>query len=167
MKKIKHLALLFLAALVLFAGCEKDEEGNVIVASMKAKIDGALWTSIVRVTVHEDGYFNITGTALSGKVLNITVLGETTGTYSLAPQSGSFQSFAIYKEDDSAAEGEAGWYKSYGGGTVELTKVDTENRRISGTFSFTAKATPSATETVEITQGEFTDLKYQEGNSSE
>ncbi len=54
------------------------------------------------------------------------------------------------------------WYQSVGG-TVTLTKFDTINNLVSGTFSFDASS-PSNSNTVHITSGYFNDIPIGEGS---
>lgn len=151
----KLTIILFLTFLTVITGCNKDD---VFEASMKATVEGASWSSITRVTKKTSGKFIITGTSTDQKVIILTVYGVAEGTYELsaAMDSVDFQFAAVYQPEASSPAENNYLSKS---GTVKLTKVDAENQRISGTFNFTAT---KLTETIAITSGVFTDLKYSE-----
>lgn len=153
---MKTLAIFsFLTFLIIFSSCNKDD---VFEASMSATIDGASWSAVTRVTKKTNGKFIITGTSTDQKVIVLTVYGVTEGTYELsaAMDSVDFQFAAVYQpEASSPAENN---YLSKAG-TIKITKVDAENQRISGTFNFSAT---KLSETINISNGVFTDLKYSE-----
>ena len=142
-----------IAAILFFIGCTKDEEGKIIWPTMSAEIDGVEWNSATRVSVLEEGKFIITGTSLDGKSLSITVLGTTEGLYQLNLTSA--QVAAVYKESINMTTEDA--YVSVTG-EVELTDVNTSSKKVSGTFSFVVVR--NLTNTINITEGEFTNLTY-------
>lgn len=145
--------LIIIVTILLLIGCTKDEEGNIIWPAMSAVIDDVEWNSATRVSVLEEGKFIITGTALNGKSLSITVFGTTEGVYQLNLT--SIKVAAVYKESINITTEDA--YISVTG-EVELTEVDTSKKKISGTFSFIVVR--NLTETINITDGEFTNLTY-------
>jgi hypothetical protein len=158
--------LLFVCALLSAAvfSCKKDS--NEVKASMGAKIytvnlenDTINWSAVTRVTVLKNEIFTITGTSLnadlSNDVLAITVNGVKPETYTLNPDPLNF----------SAQCGCAYTTKFNGAsvvflgtsGNVVITKVDTGNKLISGTFEFSVL---SGNVTKTITKGTFENLKY-------
>ncbi|UCH15086.1 MAG: hypothetical protein JSV22_03750 [Bacteroidales bacterium] len=149
---MKKVIIIIVAALFLFS-CSKDEEGNIIWPAMSAVIDGVEWNSATRVSVLEEGKFIITGTSLNGESLSITVLGSAEGVYQLNLSSAKVA--AVYKESINVTTEDT--YVSVTG-EVELTDVDTSRKKISGTFSFVVLR--KLTETINITDGEFTNLTY-------
>jgi len=151
MKKIFFLLLLVLA---IFS-CSKDDNGNIFKASMSALIDDDEWKAVTRITILEEGKFIITGTSLDGKILSITIFGTTEGIYELSLSSA--MAGAVYKESASMSTDDA--YIS-ATGEVNLTDVNSSKKRISGTFSFIAIR--NLTNTIYITDEEFTDLTYAE-----
>lgn len=140
--------------------CKKDNpitpQDIITNASMTAKIDGAAWTSLTRVTVQKSGMFLITGTSSDNQVLEVTTRGIVAGTYKfdVSMTSASAECVSIYKpslnNNDSTFASTSG--------QVILSKVDTENKLISGTFNFVVT---NSSITKNITEGKFTDLKYQ------
>jgi len=149
MKKVIFL----LVAVLFFFSCSKDDDGNTIFPSMSALIDDEEWSAITRVTVLEDGKFVITGTSLAGKILTITIFGSTEGKYELNLTSATVG--AVYKESVNITTEDA--YVS-ATGEVDLTEVNTSKQKISGTFSFIVIR--NLTNTINITEGEFTSLSY-------
>ncbi|HEX2935800.1 MAG TPA: DUF6252 family protein [Bacteroidales bacterium] len=155
---MKELLIYVIVALTFIAGsCKKDtnDDGTpVATTKMSCKINGTTWSSITRVTQYYDNKFIISGTSMDGKVIIITILGDTQGTYNL--QVGEFESGATYSP---SALSPTDIYGSLSGSVV-LTKVDKINKKISGTFQFTAAKANDLTNQISITNGEFTDLSY-------
>ena len=123
---------------------------------MTAKIDGAKWTSITRVTIQKSGIFLITGTSTDGQAIEVTVNGTTSGTYTLeaSTSSPSAQCGSIYKPTINSTDST---YVSKSGKVI-ITNIDTENKLISGTFNFVVTKLDA---TKNITEGKFSDLAYQ------
>ena len=140
--------------------CKKDSKITDVInlsASMKAKVNGTQWTALTRVTTVQGSNLIVNGTgSLGSDVLNVTIFGTTPGTYTLsttAPVSTQFS--ATYTNDTGNTDS---LYTAYTG-TVTITKFDATSKRVSGTFSFTAKNLALVTKT--ITEGSFTELEYQ------
>lgn len=153
---MKKLFIYLIVTLTVIAGsCKKDSDNGTPAATtkMSCKIDGTTWSSITRYTQFYDNKFIITGTSSDGKVIIITIFGSTQGTYNL--QIGELESGATYSPSVLSSV----IYASVSGSVV-LTKVDTVNKKISGTFQFTATKTNELTSQISITNGEFTDLSY-------
>lgn len=139
----------FLIAIVLLSSC--GEEIKDILPSMSAEIDGADWVTTVRATVEQNDKFIITGTALSGETLIITIFGNTEGTYELTVLNP--QCAVVYKEQvNTQLEGSLGYE-----GTVNLTEVNSGAKYISGTFEFKIMKEGN---TMNVTNGVFSRLKY-------
>lgn len=153
---MKRLLIYLIVALtVISESCKKDNDDGTPATKMSCKIDGATWSSTLRVTQFYDNKFSITGTALDGKVINIVINGNAKGTYQLA--TGQLGFVATYKASVAASTNDI--YTALTG-TVVLTKV--EDNKISGTFLFSAyrptdilNANP-----LKITEGVFNDLEY-------
>ncbi|MBN2681717.1 MAG: hypothetical protein JXR58_04365 [Bacteroidales bacterium] len=145
----------FFSLLILISSCNKDD---VFEASMSASIDGTSWSAVTRVTKKTNGKFIITGTSTDQKVIVLTVYGVNEGTYELSAgmDSVDFQFSAVYQPEASSPSENNYLSKS---GTIKISKLDTENQRISGTFNFSAT---KLSETITISNGEFKDLKYSE-----
>lgn len=153
MKFVKYFIIVgvFLLSIML-SQCDKTD--SILSAKMEAKIDNTEWKSITRVTNLIDDKFTITGTSVSGEIISITVFGKTTGTYELKADFTSIEFAAFYKPDVSSTT------ENYvaSSGIVEITEIDSENNKISGTFHFDAYK--NLTEKISITDGSFDDLKY-------
>ena len=157
---MKKITLFILISGLLFTfSCKKDSKITDIVnvsASMKCKINGTSWTAITRVTTKQGNTFLINGTgSIGSEVLNITVLGTTTGTYTLDPLSSLTQFSANLTNSSGVTDS---LYTAYEG-TVTLSSVDTTSKKISGSFSFKAKN--MLLNNKQITDGTFTSLTYQ------
>lgn len=150
----------FVLALVgmMAASCTKDGDGTPTIinpnAKMTCKIDGAQWTALTRVTTNTAGGFSINGSALQSDALDITIVGETTGTYTLGTMQFNFT--ASYSP---VASNTDSLYTAING-TVVLSEVDQTNRRISGTFFFNAINVSNNALNKSITDGVFTSLSY-------
>ncbi len=161
----KQIILLAIATIsIAFFSCTKDEvqdaAASVTTASMSATVNDTTWTTITRVTkkFHTPESFVITGTSTDQKVMVITIRGIEKGIYTTSLQ----------LEDPSAQVGGAWRANSTNyfsnAGTVELTKLDTTNKKISGTFSFDLI---SQTDLVgfKVKNGKFDNLSYTESES--
>ena len=121
---------------------------------MSARVDGSDWNSALRVSVLEGGYLIITGTAADGKIISITIMGNDEGSYKLSILPVITEFAATYVKETSVD----GTYIATTGEVV-LTKVDKQNKSISGEFFFTAS---NLTGPISVTNGIFTDIKYTE-----
>lgn len=155
---MKKFLLLFSLIAIIFASCQNDGDGTPVIinpnASLKCKIDGVTWTAMTRITTHTAGNFIINGTTFSGDALNISTLGDSTGTYTLGTL--SYHSTATYSpkatEPDSL-------YQALSG-TIIITEIDLQNNKISGTFEFNTVNVLNASLSKAITEGVFTVLKF-------
>ena len=120
---------------------------------MTAEVDGVAWSSLLRVSVLENGVFSITGTSLDGNVISLLITGESEGTYQLSVIPLITEFGASYLNETNIE----GAYVATSGQVI-LTKVDTVNGKVSGEFNF--MATNNASSTISITNGEFNDLNY-------
>ncbi|OFX39018.1 MAG: hypothetical protein A2X08_17850 [Bacteroidetes bacterium GWA2_32_17] len=156
MKKSK---LFILITIIAFSfSCKKDSKITDIInpsASMKCKIDGVDWTAQIRETNLQSNKFIIIGTTGSS-VLNVTIIGITTGTYIIDPLAAQVQASATYTNSTSTDS----LYTAYEG-SVTLSSVDTTNKKINGTYSFKAKnLLHPLLNDKNITGGSFTELSY-------
>ena len=157
---MKKITLIILICGLLFSlSCKKDSKITDLInvsASMKCKINGTSWSAVTRVTTQQGNNFLINGTgSLGNDVLNVTIIGNTTGTYNLTtntpPQIQMSANFANGTSPDSLYTATEG--------TVTLSSVDVTNKKISGSFSFKAKN--MALNNKNITEGTFSNLIYQ------
>lgn len=155
---MKNTFLLIALIALFFVACQKDGDGTPVQinpnASMSCKIDGVSWTALTRVSTLTAGNFIINGSTLFGDALNISTLGDTTGTYTLGTL--SYHSSATYSPN---ATNPDSLYQAING-TVTITEIDATNKRVSGTFSFNCTNALNSSLTKAITEGQFTDLKY-------
>ncbi len=166
MKKqlMKFSVIAFLA--ILAVGCSKNDDSNgdngAGDGELVAKIDGNEFKASTQVgaTLYA-GTFNITAIKPStGETIVITVSNAEEGVFDLGPDANA-QSGAVYMISGQDAYGSVG---EGGSGQIKITKLDVNNETASGTFSFTAvRQSVDAdgniiTETVEITNGAFTNI---------
>ncbi len=158
MRKVIFVSLICLG----FLSCKKDSKLNDVInptASFTCKINGTNWSAITRVTRKEGNKFIITGTgSLGSDVLNITTFGIETGTYILSPLDGKTEFSATFTMDTQNTDS---LYQAVNG-TVQLTMVDTVNKKISGTFQFRSSKVINPLLIKEVTNGSFSNLKYTE-----
>jgi len=160
----KGFSLLFLGLLISLTflnSCTKET-----LPSLNCKIDGTLWSSLVRVTTMGatdvgDGILIVATDGLStteGKYLSMLIRGNTVKDYDLAITlvGGQLECTALWAPSGLAStEGKKYYGKS---GKISITKIDTENKLITGTYSFVLSTTGG--ELVTITDGKFANLKY-------
>lgn len=142
--------IIIVFAALFISSCDKED---LMSGSMSAKIDGASWSSATQVTILKSNTFFITATSLSGQILEVTIVGTTTGTYELDVAGVQAGCGAVYKPGVSS-ESENFASKS---GTVKLSEVTDET--ISGTFEFSLTTTDLSS-SIEIVEGKFDDLPY-------
>lgn len=143
---------------LMAASCADDGDGTPVIinpnAKMTCKIDGAQWTALTRVTTNTAGGFSINGSALQSDALDITIVGESTGTYTLGTMQFNFT--ASYSP---VASNTDSLYTAING-TVVLSEVDQTNRRVSGTFNFNAINVSNNALNRSVTEGVFTSLAF-------
>lgn len=158
------LSVLFIVVIIAMSSCKKEDVQELITstASMSAKIDGTSWSAVTRVTKHFENSqkFVISGTSTNGEVLVITVFGDTQGTYSSSTSIDSLSAKVgcVWQPDASSPTTDN--YVSQSG-TVTFSSVNTSDKKVSGTFSFSL-LDQSLSNSKSITEGKFTDLSYSE-----
>ena len=159
--KIKTLLIIALSVMLILPSC-KDDDTILPIGSLTATIGGNSWKALTRLTVLESGNFVITGTAADGSILAITILGETAGTYSfdISLTNIEVKLSGIYNPNATSSDSDKYYVTK---GTLNLDNVDTANKKISGTFNLevSKKDGESILETINITNGNFSNLKYQ------
>lgn len=158
MNKLRGLIAVAMILVLTMVSCSKDSDGNAVPTKMGATINDKSWSTATRVTVLSVTGFTITGTSLLGESLAITIKGATAGTYNLSPNLGSLSGECLCVYSTSMLPS-ANYYTSTEG-TVNLTEVDSTNKTISGSFSFTAYNLTLGT--IAITNGTFSKLSYTE-----
>lgn len=152
--KNKFILCLFFVLPVLLSSCKK-EAIDITGKKMAAYIDGKTWDTNVRATVLQNGVFVITGTSILDGILVITINGENPGTYNFSATSLQLSCLATYTP---SALNPADTYASTSGKVI-LTKVDTQNKTISGTFEFTV--VNATLDFKSIKSGVFNDISYE------
>lgn len=160
MKKILISALACLA--LAFTSCSGDGDGGgSSTGSMSAKIDGQSWSTNLVVASVSD--FDIDGSGTALQLLG-TKMDQTSFTLSL-PVNGLTVGSHVFSGSD--AEGSLSYINSafefydsaedQGSFTLNITDIDVENGRISGTFSGTLVSFDE-TQTITITEGKFNNV---------
>jgi len=153
----RYLYLLFLALTFLAYNCKNDDDDDNDdnpPPSMDALIDLTEWSSVQREGLLTGGVFIITGMSEQGDIIEVVFMGDTVGTYKMDTIHTDFT--GAYKPDSNAT-GLDTYVSSSGIG--EINKINSSERKISGTFSFIA-AKDSLTK--EITNGTFVNIEYTE-----
>jgi hypothetical protein len=177
-RTLLFFALALLTTSILVTGCKKDENpadggsggGNTQTGAgtMSAKIDGQSWSSTSipgspipgAYATYTSNNLTLIGTQVQGtsaSTFNITILNVTgTGEFRLGLLPvGSFQGVGAY----GTSAGQAWATTDTETGTVKITKFDTQNKIVSGTFSFRCRSTNATPEIRNITDGVF-DVKW-------
>lgn len=151
---MKKISILLVTFLTVFSSCSDDNPIADLLPSMRATIEGKEWKATARKTNLTDIGFVITGTAISGETIVITIFGDQEGTYTLG--NGNLEFSAAFKESLEATIDDT--YAAISG-SVSLDDVDTDKKRISGIFELTIK---DGSSTFDIIDGVFDNLLYTE-----
>jgi len=154
---------LFIAILLISVnGC--DDTDIDILPSMKATVDGEAWTSLFRLSTVSDSTIVIMGTPTisetADKTIILTTFGVTEGTYTLSLGSLTGDCTIAYKKTADAEDGGDNYYIAYEA-TIVISKLDTEKKKLSGTFNAKLRSTGNLADEVIITDGTFDNLNYQ------
>ena len=122
----------------------------------RATINGSLWVASISGAGRQNGFISVTGQG-GGKLIAITITDSGVHHYTLVQNSLGAAAYS-----DSASGSNVAFTSNatpLTGGSVDITSIDTANKKISGTFRFTAyRAIDSLQRT--ITSGSFTNLTY-------
>lgn len=187
MKKIKFLtAALFLFGAMSLISCTAENEpldpaidlndngnGGNTAGVFKADFDGQTFTANSTVAVVNSDYIAINGMKSSGEFFQITIPDAAVGTYTwddfdatggfaLAYSAGSGSIPYLGARDDVGTFADFANYTDTA--EVTITSIDTQNKKISGTFKFTgvrfADGSVTTVTTKTFTNGSFTNLAY-------
>ncbi len=145
--------LLMLSVLAFSSGCKKDETEEVKPA-FSAKVDGTLFTGVYLMAQHSTGgdATTITGAgAMPSEQIVLNFKGSGVGTFDMSDNNiasvvvGGLTCTTLWDDTPS--------------GSVVITKYDVENKKISGTFSFSASDFDGGIH--QITEGKFENLELQ------
>lgn len=160
MKFLKIFIVLIVVA--SFVSCSSDDDTTTNndpgaqAGLLYANVDGSSFTSTEATTTAQiqSGVLAITGLNSNGDTISININNfDAEGSFDL---SGSLnEGLAIY-----LPKGENTFYNSInagGSGVITITSMNTQEKKISGTFNFTATRTTSngTTETITINDGSF------------
>ena len=160
---------LFLASIsifIMFQSCQKEIDhgqnstGNVT-GDFRAKIEGTQWVANKGAGASRmQGFINISGYSTDKKYITITLSDSGVHRYTL---SDATMNAAAYIDstlpDPSALTTNQGNYPAESGGEVNITSIDTVNKKMSGTFSFKVFRMMDGLRR-NITEGSFTNLSY-------
>ncbi len=167
MRKIYSLgvaACIFTTAFSFFmSGCKKTTS-NPITNNMTASVNGSSFATTTASASNSNNRLLLVGvtTGTPVKEIQIWVDNPAVGSYSLTSSNVNAGNTAIYAEGPSSAMLTDYWTDSTHTGTLTISKLDNSARTVSGSFSFNAvQFYPTAsTNTVSVSSGSFTDLKW-------
>lgn len=158
-----------LAVMMLFLGvsCNKMDDTIPITPSptnnfttpFKCKIDGKDWSPSAVTAIVSNNLIMIGGETDYGQSMVLSLRASKEGTYYLNNATGF--SMATFKQDVDLPRVFTTNGEAKGGGTLIISKLDTVNHKISGSFSFLL-VDPQTGYERNITAGVFTDIKYQD-----
>lgn len=154
---------------ISISSCQKEisaDTGNpanppAVTGNLKAKINGTQWIADkLAGAARMSGFINISGISNDKKTLTITVQDSGVHRYTLDENSLNVAALVDSTEaSPNAYTTNQGTFPATSGGEVNITAIDTANKKISGTFSFKVfRQMDNAQKT--ITEGSFTNLSY-------
>ena len=164
--KFFTISVLFAAALAGCSATTSGPNGTQAEGSMIATVNGQAWSSTVVPAISGGatalfntpvaGAITVTGVSvsLSGtQTIAIALLHPHLGADSLGTGNTGTFSYGTPGQDSYVTAG-------FGAGSINITKYDTLNRQISGTFNFTARQVDTLTHVVTVTNGSFVDVEW-------
>lgn len=152
--------------ILLIESCQKEVSFDTgtnpsLSGDMRAKIDGQQWVSGLGASAHiAIGRIAISGLSVDRKIILLNVVDSGVHRYTL---NNAALNFAVYQDSAIGVNSSFGTEQSddpnLAGGEVNITKIDTVNKKISGTFSFKAYREDDGAKK-NITDGSFTDITY-------
>jgi len=142
--------------------------GNPTNAVFKVDFGGQTWTATSTEALMYSNAIQIAGLkAANGQTFGFALNGTTVGTYDST-------SNLIAYDPNNNSNGDVYWAvnptnPSVSAGTVTITNIDTVNKKISGTFSFTgywSDLSVSNIPPISFTNGVFTDIPYTAGSTT-
>lgn len=153
--KLQVRIMTFFAAIILFSACSKDDDKKPEYKfSVTAKVDKQAFTAVQAGSNNVYGAFFFDAADQAGNFIKFHGPKLThTGSYDMVGQ---------YLMNDNAMNPTL-YSTDFGGVTqFSITKLDTIDHRISGTFSFESeKYSGNGKDSVFVTDGVFTDVLYQ------
>jgi hypothetical protein len=149
------IILVLIATTTIFNSCKKDSNGNIIVASMSAKINNTDWSSTVRTCTKTGNTIVLTGTSIDGKTIEIKITPDLTTSNLTTNVDYKIGIGSLYKPTVNASSTDIYFALT---GTVKLTQLDMTSKLVSGTFNFNG-ATSGIT-LVTISSGTFSNVSF-------
>ena len=174
MKKTPFLLAIMLTSSLLVTACNRGSSDNPADSggtatgsgTMSATVDGQSWTATSGTVfaTYSTNTLTVIGSQVQGtsaSTFNITINNVTgTGEFRLGLP-GFAQGVAIYGTGTSAGSNAQAWVTTNTEtGTVNITRFDTQNKIVAGTFSFRCRSTNATPEIRNITEGRF-DARWQ------
>jgi hypothetical protein len=162
------LSLCCLAASTLFLfSCQREidfalnNNNNNVTGDFRAKIDGVQWiANKISGASRMSGVINLTGVSSDKKLLTITLTDSGVHRYILSDNS---MNAAAYIDstlpNPFAFTTNQGVFPTEAGGEVNITSIDTTNKKMSGTFSFKVFRQLDGLQRT-LTEGSFTNISY-------
>ena len=163
MKPIRRLIIIILVLSVGIYSCQKeltDPNGSTTTpggtGDFRAKINGTQWVATSSGAARVSGLISVSGIG-GGKTMAITLTDSGVHHYILNQTTMGAGAYSDSSSGSNVAFATNG--SSLSGGSVDITTIDTANKKISGTFRFTVyRAIDSTIRT--ISEGSFTNISY-------
>lgn len=158
-KSTSIIALLIsLSLIILLVQCDKAKDASPSTsASFTASVDGTSWAATTTTAFVTNGVMSISGTSTGNDVITITLIGATTGKYTLTQTPGHAVTYYNISSPGSSFITNS---NSQGGGVVNVTEINLKDSTLTGDFSVNLySATTGETKKV-IENGKFTSIKF-------
>lgn len=166
MKKVFGL-LSITASIILFtfSSCQKEVDFNStntqVTGDFRATIGGTQWVANkIAIGSRMAGVINLTGQSSDGKIITITLTDSAVHNYILSDVTMNGGAYLDSATSMFAMTTNQGDYPSQSGGEVKITSIDTDKKKMSGTFSFKVYRQTDGAQ-LEITQGVFNNISYE------
>ena len=164
---MNRLPIVFLGILlsaIALNSCQKElsdpgaTTSPIVSGDFRAKIQGIQWVALVSGASRQNGLISLFGNA-SGKTIVMTLQDSGVHHYTLDPTTPQAGALTDSSGNIIAFTTNGGATAAQSGGSVDITSIDTANKKMSGTFRFMVyRPIDSASRT--ITEGSFTNIAY-------
>ena len=165
MKRIPYLVFLILATCIAFNACQKeitDPNGSNTIptgpSDFRAKINGIQWVATLAQASRQNGFLAIGGQG-GGKQIIISLQDSGVHHYTLDQVSLQAGAYTDSSVTVIAFTTNSGATAAQSGGSVDVTSIDTANKKVSGTFRFLVYRPIDSTSRT-ISEGSFTNISY-------
>jgi hypothetical protein len=165
MKKLLGLLpFVALSILLTFSSCQKEINFNStsqVTGEFRANIGGTQWVANkLAAGSRMAGVINLSGQSTDGKILTITLTDSSVHRYILSDVSMNGAAYLDSATSLFAMTTNQGEYPNESGGEVNITSIDTVNKKMSGTFSFKVFRQTDGAQ-LNITEGVFNNISYE------